>query len=71
MPGSDHDSLYRASDGKLTFVTEPYGIGHGKLKKTIDYCDKNGLKVEIDVGPPHFATHCLRITVRQANVPAC
>lgn len=44
----DHFSLWRIGREPLVFVTQPYGIRHEDMRKLLNFCDTNGLELEID-----------------------
>ncbi|HSG05838.1 MAG TPA: hypothetical protein VLB09_05530, partial [Nitrospiria bacterium] len=55
MPGDDHVTQWRKKEnGGLRWVSQPYYLELGDLKKMVDHAEKHDLFVRID---PRFSWH--------------
>lgn len=51
IPGGDHLSLWTKNSKPHLIVSQPYGLTNSTLIETVRFCDRYGLRAEIDVWP--------------------
>ena len=68
IPGSDHLSEWCNDDETVAIVSQPYQMTFDALERTILFCEKNGLTVQISGGDSwHFPDATLVVEYRRAN----
>lgn len=73
-PGSDHDSLWIAEikPGKkrepYAFVTQPYGLSFQTLQSLVQFCNRYGLKADINALSWYFPTGTLRVVLKKKSL---
>lgn len=67
LPGSDHTELWKTKDGKIIYVTQPYGISWGNLKALVKRCEELGLEAEISAHSTYFPGSTILIKAQKAK----
>ena len=61
LPGDDHVELL-LKDGKLTYVSHPYGLTLDKMRDIVAAADQHGLHVEVDALSWYYPLGTVQVT---------
>ena len=48
-PATEHPSLWKEDEKFVSFISQPYELNHNSIKAIIEFCEKEGFEVNINV----------------------
>ncbi|MBI4377240.1 MAG: hypothetical protein HY549_12420 [Elusimicrobia bacterium] len=67
-PSGDHDSLWLRDGKPAVYLTQPYGLTWETMRRLMAFCERHGLKADIDTWPSfHFPGQVLSVQLSKKD----
>jgi hypothetical protein len=65
-PAGDHDTLWLKDGKPALYLMQPYGLAWDDMKKLVTFCERHGLRAQVDTWPSfHFPGWVLSIEIEK------